>query len=74
MYRSDTMNDTIQKRRGAGRPAGTPTTIKVKMSDLISHMHPNHPVVIGKKWAEEVGITTPPQQTEIQFQAGELFD
>ena len=44
------------------------------MSDLITHMHPNHPVVIGKKWAEEVGITTPPQQTEIQFQAGELFD
>jgi hypothetical protein len=49
-------NETHIKRRG--RPAGSTSFVRVKLSDLIDSMGVNANIVVSKKWLEEIGLTT----------------
>ena len=76
------MNNTT--KRGRGRPKGSTSFIKVKLSDLNASLGPNAKVAVSKKWLEDVGVeiqesstpsltipsvTDEPEATEtIQFQ------
>jgi len=44
----------MSKQRG--RPIGATSTIRVKMKDLVKHIHPNGTVVVGRTWLDEVGF------------------
>ena len=48
------MNNTT--KRGRGRPKGSTSFIKVKLSDLNANLGPNAKVAVSKKWLEDIGI------------------
>lgn len=39
-----------------GRPFNSVTTVKVRMIDLLSVVLPEAEVVVGRKWADQVGV------------------
>jgi hypothetical protein len=45
-----------QATRGRGRPKGSTSFVKIKLSDLTGHLGHNAPVMVSKKWLEQVGI------------------
>ena len=47
------MNET---KKRAGRPFKSVTTVKVKMIDLLGVVLPDCEVVVGRKWADSVGV------------------
>ena len=47
------MNET---KKRAGRPFNSVTTVKVKMIDLLGVVLPECEVVVGRKWADSVGV------------------
>jgi hypothetical protein len=53
---ADMSNETHTKRRG--RPAGSTSFVRVKLSDLIAAVGVNANIVVSKKWLEEIGLTT----------------
>jgi hypothetical protein len=62
-------------KRKVGRPRNSFTTVKVKLLDLLGVLHPNSPVVIGKKFAEDIGLDLPELAPEPQqFRSEDLFD
>ena len=62
-------------KRKVGRPRNSVTTVKVKLLDLLGVLHPNSPVVIGKKFAEDLGLDLPELAPEPQrFSSEDLFD
>ena len=68
------MNE-IKKR--AGRPFNSVTTVKVKMIDLLGVVLPECEVVVGRKWADSVGVLDKcflKQQVEQDLQIETLFD
>ena len=45
-------------RKGSGRTKGSFSFVKVTLAELQAKFaDPNQPIVIGRKWAEEVGFT-----------------
>jgi len=46
------------KKKGRGRPKGSTSFVKIKLSDLTSHLGFNGVVVVSKKWLNEIGIYT----------------
>ena len=62
-------------KRKVGRPRNSVTTVKVKLLDLLGVLHPNSPVVIGKKFAEDLGLNLPELAPELQqYRSEDLFD
>jgi hypothetical protein len=58
-------------KRKVGRPRNSFTTVKVKLLDLLGVLHPNSPVIIGRKFAEGIGLDLPelapePQQLDMK--------
>ena len=39
-----------------GRPKGSTSFSKIRLSDLINHLGKDAPVVVSKKWLEQLGI------------------
>jgi len=48
------MSDTA--KRGRGRPKGSTSFVKVRLSDLNSQFGPNATICVSKKWLDGVGI------------------
>ena len=48
------MQNTLKRK--VGRPAKSVTTVKVKMIDLLGVVLPECEVVVGRKWADSVGV------------------
>jgi len=68
------MNISAPKRKGVGRPKGQPTTVKVKLIDLLSVLQPNSPVVVGTLFARDLGLELPDfNAQENQFRVEDLF-
>ena len=68
------MNET---KKRAGRPFNSVTTVKVKMIDLLGVVLPECEVVVGRKWADSVGVLGKcfrKQQVEQELQFDNLFD
>jgi hypothetical protein len=64
-------------KRKVGRPAKSVTTVKVKMIDLLGVVLPECEVVVGRKWADSVGVLDKcflKQQVEPELQFDNLFD
>ena len=62
-------------KRKVGRPRNSVTTVKVRLLDLLGVLHPNSPVVVGKKFAEDLGLDLPKLAPEPQsFSSEDLFD
>ena len=69
------MSMCSEPKRKVGRPLNSVTTVKVKLLDLLGVLHPNSPVVIGKKFAEDIGINLPESAPEPpQYRSEDLFD
>ena len=68
------MNET---KKRAGRPFNSVTTVKVKMIDLLGVVLPECEVVVGRKWADSIGVLDKcflKQQVEQDLQIETLFD
>ena len=62
-------------KRKVGRPKNSVTTVKVRLLDLLGVLHPNSPVIVGKKFAEALGLDLPDLAPEPpQFRSEDLFD
>lgn len=48
------MSDTA--KRGRGRPKGSTSFVKVRLSDLTANLGPNANVAVSKKWLEDIGF------------------
>ena len=48
------MQNTLKRK--VGRPAKSVTTVSVKMIDLLGVVLPECEVVVGRKWADSVGV------------------
>jgi len=69
------MQNTLKRK--VGRPAKSVTTVKVKMIDLLGVVLPECEVVVGRKWADSVGVLDKcflKQQVEPELQFDNLFD
>ena len=69
------MQNTLKRK--VGRPAKSVTTVKVKMIDLLGVVLPECEVVVGRKWADSVGVLDKcflKQQVEPELQIETLFD
>jgi hypothetical protein len=65
------------KQLKRGRPFNSVTTVKVKMIDLLGVVSPGCEVVVGRKWADSVGVLDKcflKQQVEQELQIDTLFD
>ena len=65
------------KQLKKGRPFNSVTTVKVKMIDLLGVVLPDCEVVVGRKWADSVGVLDKcflKQQVEQDLQIETLFD
>ena len=69
------MQNTLKRK--VGRPAKSVTTVSVKMIDLLGVVLPECEVVVGRKWADSVGVLDKcflKQQVEQDLQIETLFD
>jgi hypothetical protein len=69
------MQNTLKRK--VGRPATSVTTVSVKMIDLLGVVLPECEVVVGRKWADSVGVLDKcflKQQVEQDLQIETLFD
>jgi hypothetical protein len=69
------MQNTLKRK--VGRPAKSVTTVSVKMIDLLGVVLPECEVVVGRKWADSVGVLDKcflKQQVEPELQFDNLFD
>ena len=69
------MQNTLKRK--VGRPAKSVTTVKVKMIDLLGVVLPECEVVVGRKWADSVGVLDKcflKQQVEQELQIDSFFD
>ena len=69
------MQNTLKRK--VGRPAKSVTTVSVKMIDLLGVVLPECEVVVGRKWADSVGVLDKcflKQQVEPELQIETLFD
>ena len=69
------MQNTLKRK--VGRPAKSVTTVKVKMIDLLGVVLPECEVVVGRKWADSVGVLDKcflKQQVEPELQFENLAD
>ena len=69
------MQNTLKRK--VGRPAKSVTTVKVKMIDLLGVVLPECEVVVGRKWADSVGVLDKcflKQQVEPELQIDSFFD
>tara|TARA_R110000803_G_scaffold18120_1_gene48621 strand:+ start:888 stop:1112 length:225 start_codon:yes stop_codon:yes gene_type:complete len=57
------MNNNTKRKRG--RPAGSTSFIRVKLTDLVGHLGSNGNVVVSKKWLEDIGFNAEPPPIEI---------
>jgi len=60
-----------------GRPFNSVTTVKVRMIDLLGVVLPDCEVVVGRKWADSIGVLDKcflKQQAEPELQIDTLFD
>ena len=65
------------KQLKRGRPFNSVTTVKVKMIDLLGVVLPGCEVVVGRKWADSVGVLDKcflKQQVEQELQIDSFFD
>jgi len=65
------------KQLKRGRPFNSVTTVKVKMIDLLGVVLPECEVVVGRKWADSVGVLDKcflKQQVEQELQIDSFFD
>ena len=63
-YNTQHMNETPKKR---GRPRGSTSFTRVKLSDLAKQVGSEATVVVSKRWLEDIGLTidpTPIKKTE----------
>ena len=63
-YNIPHMNETPKKR---GRPRGSTSFTRVKLSDLAKQVGSEATVVVSKRWLEDIGLTidpTPIKKTE----------
>ena len=65
----------MSNSKKVGRPINSVTTVKVRMIDLLSVVLPEAEVVVGRKWADQVGVLDKcfVKQLEQEFST-ELFD
>lgn len=42
--------------RGRGRPAGSKSTVRVKLKDLLVHLTPEATIEVGSSWLENIGF------------------
>lgn len=56
MYTDDNMNN--ETKRGRGRPKGSTSLTKIKLSDLVSQLPTAAKIIVGTKWLEDMGIET----------------
>ena len=69
------MQNTLKRK--VGRPAKSVTTVSVKMIDLLGVVLPECEVVVGRKWADSVGVLDKcflKQQVEQELQIDSFFD
>jgi len=56
-YNTPHMNETPKKR---GRPRGSTSFTRVKLSDLAKQVGSEATVVVSKRWLEDIGLTVDP--------------
>lgn len=67
------MQENNAKRRG--RPAGSTSFQKIKLSDLTSNLGPNASVMVSKKWLDTIGFeVVDTKTTEVQAVANDSLD
>ena len=60
-YNTPHMNETPKKR---GRPRGSTSFTRVKLSDLAKQVGSEATVVVSKRWLEDIGLTIDPTPTK----------
>ena len=60
-YNTQHMNETPKKR---GRPRGSTSFTRVKLSDLAKQVGSEATVVVSKRWLEDIGLTIDPTPTK----------
>jgi len=48
-----------------GRPKGATSFTRIKLSDLINHVGKEAPVVVSKKWLEQIGFEVEEKTIEV---------
>jgi hypothetical protein len=48
-----------------GRPKGATSFTRIKLSDLINHVGKEAPVVVSKKWLEQIGFEVEEKAIEV---------
>jgi hypothetical protein len=48
-----------------GRPKGATSFTRIKLSDLINHVGKEAPVVVSKKWLEQIGFQVEEKTIEV---------
>ena len=43
-------------KQGRGRPKGSTSFVKIKLSDLLNHLGKDAAVVVSNKWLDQLGI------------------
>lgn len=66
------MNNNTKRKRG--RPAGSTSFIRVKLTDLVGHLGSNGNVVVSKKWLEDIGFSAEPPPIEILYPVKDPVD
>ena len=67
------MQENNAKRRG--RPAGSTSFQKVKLSDLTNNLGPNAAVIVSKKWLDTIGFeVVDTKTTKVQAVATDDLD
>jgi len=62
VYNGNQMSETPKKR---GRPKGSTSFTRVKLSDLLESFGVDACVVVSKKWMEDVGLTVSPAPVRV---------
>jgi len=67
--------DGTPRKQGSGRKKGSLSLMRVKLSELTDKFNPNDPIIIGRKWYENLFkkvVDIPPQKADTPSAADAL--
>ena len=59
--------DGTPRKQGSGRKKGSLSLMQVKLSELTEKFNPNDPIIVGRKWFEDLFkkvVDTTPEKTD----------